>query len=162
MVRSKGSNNYCAKHNHGSISLLTCVYVFVRDPTIISLWDIMIARSAIIIVRSTIMIRSFGSNNYLPEGDHGSISLLTCPNKNEGTGKFSSGKPTFLSEIQQLFDPLDPTMVFLRKTIISQREIMISLREIIIVRSTIMNTVPKQNIWTEKIHQRDERIKGLE
>ena len=25
-----------------------------------------------------------------------------------------------------------------------------------------MNTVPKQNIWTEKIHQRNERIKGLE
>jgi len=28
--------------------------------------------------------------------------------------------------------------------------------------TAITNTVPKQNIWAEKIHQRNERIEGLE
>ncbi len=71
-------DNYCAKHNHGSILWIQQLYPFGISwfsfgKQCFFLREIMISLREIIIVRSTIMVRSFGSNNYLPSGDHGSI-----------------------------------------------------------------------------------------
>ena len=63
---------------HGSISLLTCPAVFVRDPTIIS--DKNVEKGF-----REIMVRSFGSNNCCAMRNHG---FLTCPVKTRRNTSF--------------------------------------------------------------------------
>ena len=86
------------------------------------------------------IVRSGGSNhgfprenNYIPLGYHGSILFLTCPvvfvrdPTIISLNPFSAGQVRYhgwILRIEQLLDPKDRTMVFLRKTIISRRDIM--------------------------------------
>jgi len=75
MVRSFGSNNYCALHNHGSILWIQQLYPFIPFLRFCQIsWFSSGKQLSPFIPFLRFCQRS---NNYLPLGDHGSISLLT-------------------------------------------------------------------------------------
>ena len=114
MVRSFGSNNYIPSNlfilfhpfsskkaekgrkrqkkvrYHGSISLLTCPAVFVRDPTIISDKNVEKGFREIMVAHSATIVGSFGSNHGFltcPVKTRRNTSFLICP---VGTGRDTS------------------------------------------------------------------------